>query len=140
MQITRRPSLLSDLFEGNMQSLVHDFFKEDVAQDTRFRPAMEVNETDTNYTILFALPGVSKNEIELEVNDDNLRITGSRPSIKTEGNKTHISEFRYGKFERVVQLPKNIASGKINASFENGLLEITLPKREDAQPRTISIK
>lgn len=88
-----------------------------------------------------ALPGIKKEDISISLENSTLKVTGERMS-KTEQDKdkVHFSEFRYGKFERSIALPKNAETEKVDARFEDGLLTINILKKEDAKPKQIVIK
>lgn len=105
-----------------------------------FTPACEILDEEKHFCISMDIPGLSKEEIDIEVKDNQLHVSGER---KTEerNEKTNVlrTEKRYGKFSRVFNLPQNINSEAIQARFENGVLEIALPKEEKAQTRKISI-
>lgn len=108
--------------------------------ETQFAPACEIHDEEKMYSISLDIPGLSQEDIEIEVKDNHLHITGERKfTKKTEKNNVLRSEKRYGKFSRVFSLPQNINSDAIEASFENGVLEITLPKEEKSQTKKIQI-
>lgn len=138
-----KPLALSDMLVGNFGSLVNDFFNEEYSKlsDISFKPAIEVTEQENGYLAQVALPGVKKEDITISIENGLLKVTGERSTTKKEENeKVHFSEFRYGKFERTITLPKNSESDKVDAHFENGLLSISVLKKEEAKPRQILIK
>jgi HSP20 family protein len=138
-----KPLALSDMLVGNFGSLVNDFFNEEYSKlsDISFKPAIEVTEQENGYLAQVALPGVKKEDITISIENGLLKVTGERSTTKKEENeKVHFSEFRYGKFERTITLPKNSESDKVDAHFENGLLSISILKKEEAKPRQILIK
>lgn len=101
-----------------------------------FIPACEILDEEKFYTISLDIPGLKKEDIGVEVKDNQLIITGERKSE----NKTLLrSERKYGKFSRVFTIPQNVNVDAIMASFEDGVLEITLPKEEKSQPKKITI-
>jgi HSP20 family protein len=102
-----------------------------------FNPACEVDEQDDHFLISLDLPGVSKDEVKVEVIDNRLVISGERKHEKKEGKGR--SERYYGRFERSFALPTAIDADKIEARYENGVLELAVPKAESAKPRTIQI-
>jgi HSP20 family protein len=138
-----KPMALSDLLVGNFGSLVNDFFGEELNKinDVAFRPAIEVTEQEHGYTAVVALPGIKKEDITISLENSILKVSGERLSSKEENSdKVHFSEFRYGKFERSITLPKNAETEKVDARFEDGLLTINILKKEDAKPKQIEIK
>jgi HSP20 family protein len=106
-------------------------------------PAVDVAETDQDYTITAEMPGMDEKDIELTVVGDLLRIRGEKREEKEEKRTDYyVSERRYGSFERSFTLPAGADREKIAAAFSKGVLTITLPKRPDAQtsPRKIAVK
>jgi HSP20 family protein len=142
MNIKTRPSHFSDMLVGNFGELVNEFLQEDkITSNIAFRPAIELKEEKDVYKLDVALPGIKKEEISIEVENDYLTIKGERVSSSNkETNKTHVSEFKYGKFERKILLPKNAEYNKINAKYEDGLLKVEVAKREEAKAKSIEIK
>ena len=142
MNSKTHPTFLSDMLVGNFGELVNNLFSEDVvSSNIAFRPAIEVKELEDQFEIQAALPGIKKEEITIEVEDNRLKISGERSSSSTSDNdKTHVSEFRYGKFERSILLPKNADYDKIEALFEDGILKVLVPKQEILKPKNILIK
>jgi HSP20 family protein len=104
--------------------------------------ALDVHENDQSYTVVTELPGVKAENINVKWQDGVLLIQGELPeeTIKQEGKKSLLQERRYGKFSRSVRLPQLVDSSKVEATFENGILTLTLPKAEEAQPRLIPVK
>ncbi|MGH7545020.1 MAG: Hsp20/alpha crystallin family protein [Gemmatimonadota bacterium] len=89
------------------------------------------------------LPGLTRDEIQLSVENGVLTITGEKREERTEGKpegEVHLFERRYGRFERRWTLPTNVDADKIRARYENGVLVVTLPKTEEAKPRQIQIE
>lgn len=106
-----------------------------------FNPACDVEETETHYLMSFDLPGISKDEVKIEVVDNQLTISGERKAEKNEGDKNnrHVSERYYGAFKRMFTLPATIDSTKVEASYRDGVLQIAVPKSEAARPHQVKI-
>ena len=97
-------------------------------------PAIDVSETDKAYEITAELPGMDEKNIEVNVAGGGLTIKGEKKEEKEEQQKDyHVSERRYGSFERHFALPESVDAGKIDATFKNGVLKVTLPKTAEAQ-------
>lgn len=108
--------------------------------ETHFAPSCEIHDEDKMYSISLDIPGLRQEDIDIEVKDNHLHISGERKyEKKTEKNNILRSERRYGKFSRVFSLPQNVNSDAIEASFENGVLEVKLPKEEKSQSKKIQI-
>jgi HSP20 family protein len=106
-----------------------------------FRPHVEIQETDTAYSVSAELPGVKKEDIKIDLKNSELLISGSKEVKKeSKDGKVHLSEFSYGKFSRSFNLPELVDKSKIAADFTDGLLSIHLPKVKEAKPQTIKIK
>jgi HSP20 family protein len=131
---------LTELWRANSPwSPFFDFTSEEETRNTMmgFNPPCEVDEQDDHFFISVDLPGISKDEVKVEVVDDRLVISGERKSDKKNARAT---ERYYGRFERAFTLPTNVESEKIEARFENGVLELAIPKAERAKPRTVQIQ
>ena len=104
-------------------------------------PTVDVRETKNALEISAELPGIEPKEVEVSVEDGVLTLKGSRNFEKaTEGETYHRVERAYGTFERSFSLPTNVDPEKVQATYRHGVLHLTLPKREEAKPRSISIK
>lgn len=97
-------------------------------------PAVDVAETEKAYEITAELPGLDEKNIEVNVANGGLTIKGEKKEEKEEKNKGYyVSERRYGSFERYFGLPEDVEADKIEATFKNGVLKVTLPKTAEAQ-------
>jgi HSP20 family protein len=103
-------------------------------------PPVDIHEEKDRIVITAELPGFRENEISITTENGMLSVSGERKFEKEENGKNyHRVERSYGRFARSFSLPNNVDREKIQAKFENGLLQVELPKREDAKPRTIKI-
>jgi len=99
-------------------------------------PAVDVSEKDGIYEISAELPGMDENNIEVRVADDVLTIKGEKKEEREEKDKNYyMSERRYGSFQRSFQLPAGVDQSKIDATFQKGVLTVTLPKSPEAQKK-----
>ena len=97
-------------------------------------PAMDVAEKDGEYEISAELPGLDENSVEVKVADRMLTIKGEKKEEKEERQKDyHLSERRFGSFQRSFQLPQGVDVGRIEASFAKGVLTVKLPKTAEAK-------
>jgi HSP20 family protein len=113
------------------QSSFGSFFQPFAASERT--PALDVHQDKDQFTVVVELPGMKKEEIEITLDNSVLTIAGER---KQEGNE---QEVRSTKFQRSVTLPIAVATDKITATYENGLLQVVLPKAEEAKPKRISL-
>jgi HSP20 family protein len=97
-------------------------------------PAVDVAENDKAYELTAELPGMDEKNIEVQVVNGGLTIKGEKTDEKEEkGKDRHVSERRYGSFERYFRLPDGVDAGKIEAHFAKGVLKVMLPKKAEAQ-------
>lgn len=103
--------------------------------------ALDVHETDTAYTVVTALPGLSAEQISVRFDDGNLIISAEIPQPQpAEGTKVLLQERPFGQFTRSLRLPQTIDVNQVEATYENGLLTLTLPKTPEVQPKQIPVK
>jgi len=104
-------------------------------------PAVDMYQTDNEIVVKAALPGIKAEEVQINITGDVLTLKGEvKQSEEVKEKVYHIHEQRWGAFERTIILPANVVADKAKADFENGILSITLPKAEEAKPKTITIK
>lgn len=105
------------------------------------RPSIDVHETEKAYEITAELPGMEQKDVELTLREGALVLTGEKRSEhKEEDGGRRWSERSYGRFERVVPLEAEVDADKVEASFRNGVLKVTLPKNEQARDKTRKIE
>ena len=107
----------------------------------RWTPVADVYETKDNLFVKVEIPGLTEKDIDITVEANVLTIQGER---KIEEEKEEKGYFRmeraYGKFLRAFTLPPNILTDKVNATYNNGVLELILPKKEEAKPKQIKLE
>ena len=115
------------------------FVKSSLAQDMNL--ALDMYETDQDVVVKLAVSGVKPEDIQVTVVGDTLTIKGELKSEEqTQERNYHLRERRYGKFVRTVTLPAPIEVDTTTAEFENGVLTLTAPKREEVKPKTVEVK
>ncbi|MEI6060937.1 MAG: Hsp20/alpha crystallin family protein [Bacteroidota bacterium] len=132
-------SNLQFAFRPFLPALFNEVFEhQSTEKELTYKPAANVREDENNYAIELALPGFSKEEISISFEDEILTITaGHQPKEDVSGPKYTWNEFGFkSKYERSFQLPETVNSESISAAFENGILLVSLPKKE-AQPATV---
>ena len=103
-------------------------------------PALDVWETPTEVVYAFDLPGIPEDNIAIEVKDDTLTVSAGRErSEESAEDGFYRFERRYGTFARAVGLPQGVDQDQIAARYDNGVLEIRVPKPEEQQPRKIEL-
>jgi HSP20 family protein len=114
--------------------------RDDEMQLAAWAPPVDIAEEKDRILITAELPGFKESEIEIQTENGMLTLRGERKFEKeTDGKSYHRVERSYGQFVRSFSLPNNVDREKIQATFRDGLLQVELPKREDAKPRTIKI-
>lgn len=104
-------------------------------------PAIDVRETAEAFIVEADVPGMKKDEVQIEVADNVLTVKGERWGQREENKKDyHVAERQVGSFRRSVAIPGGFQHDKVNATFENGVLTITLPKHEEKKPRKIEVR
>jgi HSP20 family protein len=103
-------------------------------------PPVEVKETPETIHVRMEVPGLEPQDLDIQVTANSLSISGERKSeSRSESDGTIRSEFRYGQFQRVIPLPARIQNDKVDASYKNGILEISLPKEEAEKSKVVKV-
>lgn len=131
-----------DVFD-DFDNVVATFLRPTHAKVATFQPSCDINEGKDSYFVSFDIPGVKKEDIKIEVVGNSLVISGERQrevKQQQDGDAPLYYERAYGKFERTLVIPTSVNAEKIEAHYENGVLNMTLPKVESAKGRTIQIQ
>lgn len=130
--------------QDHFNRLFNDVFSRAFGEGARgasgWTPAVDIYETDQNVVLKAELPGVDPKDVEIRVEDGALYLKGERKfesDVKEDGYRR--IERQYGSFTRSFPLPATVNSEKATAEYKNGVLTLTLPKREEAKPKTIKI-
>jgi HSP20 family protein len=103
-------------------------------------PTLDLYQNTDNLVAVVELPGMRKEEIEISLHDGTLTIAGERKAEASNGEKAERTERYIGKFRRSISLPVRVDTNKVNATYRDGLLTITLPKAEEAKPKQIQVR
>ena len=104
-------------------------------------PALDISETKNDIVVKTEIPGLDQKDIDISLSDGVLTIKGEKKQEKeSEKENYHLVERSYGTFIRSVRLPQEVQSNKINASYKNGVLKVTLPKSAETKKKEIKIK
>jgi len=128
-------SQLNRLFEPFARFAVGD---EDLVSGT-WVPPVDVAETQEKILVRAELPGMRQEDIQIEFENGLLTLRGERRIEKLDGTTWHRVERIYGNFSRSFTLPRSIDAERISATYRDGILEIEVPKREEAKPKQIQI-
>jgi HSP20 family protein len=102
-------------------------------------PAADIFETDEALTVILEMPGVQKNNVNIALENDVLRVDGQIDSSSYQGMEPIYTEYNIGHYARGFSLSNKIDQSKINAHLDSGVLTLTLPKAKDALPRKITL-
>jgi HSP20 family protein len=142
--IRRRGDVFGDL--GRMQEDMNRFFDDFFGEhrhglaEGAWLPAVDVSETENEFVVRAELPGMSHEDIDINVQNNILTLKGEKKQEKKEENESfHRLERSYGSFSRSFTLPTGVNPDDINAGFKDGVLEITMPKAEVDKAKKIAI-
>jgi HSP20 family protein len=108
----------------------------DISNSVMLKPSVDIRESKKNYKITVEVPGVEESDVKLEFSDGTLTISGEKKHEKEEKDDNyHCVERSYGSFRRVLSLPEDINPDAIEAKFKNGVLTITVPRKQMAKPK-----
>jgi HSP20 family protein len=140
--ILRRTGFLSRPERDLFDRFFGDFaLPSQMFEDTEWIPAFDVSETDKELIVKAEIPGMDKKDINVTVSDGMLTIKGEKKHEKKEENQHyHRVERRFGAFSRTMKLPIEVETDKVDATYKDGVLSITLPKPEAVEPKKIEVK
>jgi HSP20 family protein len=146
MTLIRNNSFLPRLFDDFLMRDLHNWDQLNNASRSTTLPSVNIVETPENFLVEMAVPGMKKQDFQLELDNEILKITSSKQE-ENELDQDHRylrREFSYQSFERTFSLPKSVVDqSKIEAKYQDGILRLMIPKREEAKaqaPRKIIIK
>lgn len=131
------PDLIDEFFGRNLQDSLENRFQTNV-------PAVNIVESDDKFLLEVAAPGLKKEDFRIDIEQNKLTISSEKKheSERSDGGKYCRKEFVYSSFRRAFSLPESVDSDKIIASHSDGILSVSIPKREEAKvkpPRTVKI-
>ncbi|MCI0615551.1 Hsp20/alpha crystallin family protein [bacterium] len=128
---------MSRLFEQNLPKAKYE---DEGLFGGSWAPAVDIHETDQAIVLKADLPGLNPNEVDIRVEDNTLYLKGERKMEKeTSEENYHRIERSYGSFSRTFILPRTVSAEKISADYKNGVLNITMLKKEESKPKQIHI-
>ncbi|MEX0913701.1 MAG: Hsp20/alpha crystallin family protein [Demequina sp.] len=128
-------------WQEDFNQVLRQFFGDaDTSLAGAFSPALDVEENDDEFTLHVELPGVNPDDVEVSIEESVLSIAGQR-DFYADRNADGFRrvERRFGRFHRAVRLPDRVDADKVQASYKNGLLTISVPKAESAKPRRVKV-
>ncbi|HEX4696919.1 MAG TPA: Hsp20/alpha crystallin family protein [Candidatus Udaeobacter sp.] len=106
---------------------------------TGWSPALDLYQSNDNVVAVVELPGMRKEDIDISLHDNTLTISGERKRESKNGENAERTERYIGTFRRSIALPTRVDANKVSATYENGILKVTLPKAEEAKPKQIQV-
>jgi HSP20 family protein len=132
-----------DSLQSDMNRLFDTFFQGragDGVRNRRWNPAMDLVETQDHLVLRADLPGMSEDDVQIEIKDGVLTVSGERKSEHEEKSKGyHRVERAFGSFSRSLTLPDGVDADAVDASFDNGVLEVKIPKPAESKPHRVQI-
>jgi HSP20 family protein len=131
-----------DSLQSDMNRLFDRFFEGRTANGTsrRWIPAMDLLETEDHLVLRGDLPGLTEDDIDIEIKDNVLTVSGERRSDKEEkGEGYYRVERAFGSFSRSLTLPQGVDADRVEANFDKGVLEVRIPKPAEAKPTRVQI-
>jgi HSP20 family protein len=123
------------------ETFSHIFGENEPVTKTNWAPPVDIYENDQNIVLKAELPGVDPKNVDIRVEDGTLYLRGERKFEKdTKEENYHRIERSYGTFVRTFQLPRSVNPENVVAEYKDGVLSLTIPKREEAKPKTIKIQ
>jgi len=111
------------------------------ATEAMWSPVVDIHEAKDSILLQVELPGVKQEDIQVSIEDDTLTLKGERKrETEAKEDQYHRVERSYGRFERNILLPSVVDSGRVKATYRDGVLEIQLPKKEEAKPKEIKVE
>jgi HSP20 family protein len=111
------------------------------ATEAMWSPLVDIHETKDSFLLMAELPGVKQEDVEVSVEGDTLTLKGERKrEAEVKEDQYHRIERSYGRFERSILLPSVVDPNRVKATYRDGVLEIQLPKKEEAKPKAVKIE
>ena len=138
---TPNPLSIFDEMNRMVRNVFNDDWNLPVYRDSIWNPAVDVKENEGSFVLTADIPGLTKKDVKIRINNRVLNLHGERKEEKeNEDGKFYYRERHIGSFSRSFQLPETVNEDGIQASFRNGVLSIELPKLEESLPKDLEIK
>jgi len=132
---------------GNLRDELNSFFDMPFSSNfgrtgqlfTGWSPVLDLYESGDHFVAVIELPGMRKEDIDISLHDGTLTISGERKRESNNGETAQRTERYVGTFRRSITLPTRVDAGKVSATYQDGILKVTLPKAEDAKPKQIKV-
>ena len=137
MSLVRFTNQLPGLFDHFFDNDLFDWSNRNYSTTNTTLPAVNIKEGKDGFEVEMAAPGLEKKDFKIELNGDMLTISSEKKVEKETKEEEHFSkrEFSYQSFSRTFTLPNTVDEEKINAKYQNGILKVFIPKKEEAKPK-----
>jgi HSP20 family protein len=141
MAIVRwEPAREVDSLQTEVNRVFDAFFGQGTGPSRRWVPAMDLVETEDHLVLKADLPGLSRDDVEIEIKDGVLTVSGERGADDEEKSEGYFRvERSFGRFSRSLTLPKGVEADSVEADFDDGVLEVRIPKPEERKPHRVEI-
>ena len=141
MSVVRYNTTLNDFVPTTFSNMIDRFFNDSLSRSGgsaySFVPKVDIVENEKAFELHVSVPGMNKDDFKLDLNDNFLTVSGERKFTREKNeNNFHSIETQYGTFSRSFSLPENVDATKISAKYDNGILEVTVPKDEKKTLKT----
>ncbi|HBZ35806.1 MAG TPA: Hsp20/alpha crystallin family protein [Bacteroidales bacterium] len=139
MSLVKFSNQFPTLFDRFFDNDLFDWSNKNFSLTNTTLPSVNILEDDNSYEVEMAAPSLNKDDFKIELNNDVLTISSEKQTENEtkEGQRYTRKEFSYQSFSRSFTLPDSVDNDKIKAKYENGVLRVIIPKREDAKPRPV---
>lgn len=139
MSLVRFSNQFPGLFDRFFENDMFDWSNRNYSDTNTTLPSVNIKEDSEGYKVEMAAPGFDKKDFRIEINNDLLTISSEKKIEKETNDKEQFTrrEFSYQSFSRSFSLPGTVENDKISAKYENGILKIDIPKREEAKPKPV---
>lgn len=139
-EMDRLRERMNNFFDFSLSRFFDDFGKIDLFQRA-WGPPVDIFESNDEIHIKVDLPGINKNDIDISILGNRLFIKGEKKLEKKEEKKGHLRAERfYGSFQRMIDIPQGVKESEVKGTYKDGVLEITLPKKDGLKPKQIKIE
>jgi len=137
MALTRFMNQVPSLFDRFIEGDLFDWSSRNFSVTNTTLPSVNIKETVDNYIVEMAAPGMTKNDFKIELNNNLLTVSSEKRDEREtkEGEQYTKCEFSYQSFSRSFSLPQTVDRDRIDAKYDNGLLTVNIPKKEEAKPK-----
>ena len=134
------PAREVDSLQTEVNRVFDAFFGQGTSPNRRWVPPMDLVETEDHLVLRADLPGLSREDVEIEIKDGVLTVSGERRTDREEQSEGYFRvERSFGRFSRSLTLPKGVEADSVAADFDDGVLEVRIPKPEERKPHRVEI-